>query len=75
MVERFGTIGHSRIIGGAGYDASLGLALAALIFRTRPSERKPPTHEQIAAADNRTERQRWNDEVVARKAAKKGSKP
>lgn len=28
-----------------------------------------------APADNRTERQCWNDEVDARKAAKKGSKP
>lgn len=35
---------------------------------------KPPTAEQIAAADKRTERQKWNDAVEQRKSERKATK-
>lgn len=61
---------------GIGFS-NVGLAVAATLMLTGTAERyrrsldAPPTPEQIAADEKRTERQRWNDEVEARKAAKK----
>lgn len=56
---------------------NIGLAVAAAVMLTGTAERyrrsldTPPTPEQLAAQEKRAERQRWNDEVEARKAAKK----
>lgn len=69
MVKRFGTIGHTSV---DSLTAFMALMLAAKHAKRGPRILTP---EQAAAADNRTERQRWNDEVEARKAAKKGATP
>lgn len=68
--KRFGTIGRSGF-----YSSSAALMMAsALMLATR---RKPRTLTEEDAAkvqverDKRSERQRWNDEVAAKKAAKK----
>lgn len=69
MSRRFGTIAH---IG----NPSMGLAaVTALLLAAKNYKPKPPTPEQVAASDKRTERQRWNDEVDARKVAKKSKEP
>jgi hypothetical protein len=67
----FGTIGH------AGFDGGVGLAMAAMlgvIAHTKPRAPRPLTPSEIAARDKRSERQRWNDEVDARKASKQMAK-
>ncbi len=73
-MRRFGTIGHM-----ADPSMSLAAVMGTLLSmrhggRTR---RATPirTPEQIAAAEKRSERQRWNDAVDARKAAKKAGQP
>lgn len=65
MSRKFGTVGH--------FGSTAGLMAAVLVasMKRKPARRTPPTAAQIAAADKRSERQRWNDEVDARKAAKR----
>lgn len=66
-----GTIGHF------GFDGSMGLAVMAalsLAMHSKPRTPRQPTPQEITERDKRTERQRWNDEVAERKAAKKSAK-
>jgi hypothetical protein len=55
------------------YDVDPLVLLTALLMQPKRKP-APPTPEQIARRQQEDERARWNDEVVARKAAKKGSK-
>lgn len=66
-----------RSVGGFGLDGGAGLALMAALgiaAHTIPRQGRKPTPQEIAAHDKRTERQRWNDEVAARKADKQMAK-
>ena len=50
------------------------LGIVALLSAAKNHKPKPPTPEQIAAAEKRAERQRWNDAVEAKKQAKLAAK-
>lgn len=73
-MSKFGTIGHYRI--GNFYAGDMATALvtaSALMLAAKSSQagkRKVLTVKD-PAKDDRAERQRWNDEVAAKKAAKK----
>jgi hypothetical protein len=59
------------------FDAGAGLTAAAMlsmILKSKPRARRLPTAQEIAAQAVRAERQRWNDEVKARKDAKQIAK-
>lgn len=57
--------------GGSGLAA---MALLAIALSSKPRAPRQLSAEEIAEQDKRTERQRWNDEVAERKAAKQLAK-
>lgn len=68
-----------RPLSGSGFydpDVSTGMALATMmaLILGRSTRRPPPTEAQLRAQAIRDERDAWNEQVEARKKAKKAKK-